>query len=166
MSNRAWMPLHIGDYLADTGHLTATEHGAYLLLIMHYWQNGCLPENERIIARIAKLSPEQWEESRDMLAMLFGPGWTVGIDTSAHRTLNGRAVARKAIPLDVKRAAVDRDGYRCVYCGDENGPFDYDHRLPIARGGENTIENVCVSCRYCNRAKGILTAEEWMGVLQ
>ncbi|MGR9149621.1 YdaU family protein [Rhizobium leguminosarum] len=76
MSNRAWMPLHIADYLADTGHLTATEHGAYLLLIMHYWQNGCLPENERIISRIAKLSPEQWEESRDMLAMLFGPGWT------------------------------------------------------------------------------------------
>ncbi|SFH52820.1 DUF1376 domain-containing protein [Ensifer sp. OV372] len=76
MSNRAWMPLHIADYLADTGHLTATEHGAYMLLIMHYWQNGALPENERVIARIAKLSPEQWEESRDMLAMLFGPGWT------------------------------------------------------------------------------------------
>lgn len=75
MSNRAWMPLHIADYLADTGHLTATEHGAYLLLIMHYWQNGALPENERLIARIAKLSLEQWEESRDMLAMLFGPGW-------------------------------------------------------------------------------------------
>ncbi|TAV98485.1 DUF1376 domain-containing protein [Rhizobium ruizarguesonis] len=76
MSNRAWMPLHIADYLADTGHLTATEHGAYLLLIMHYWQNGSLPENERVIARIAKLSPEQWDESREMLAMLFGPGWT------------------------------------------------------------------------------------------
>lgn len=76
MSNRAWMPLHIADYLADTGHLTATEHGAYLLLIMHYWQNGRLPENERVIARIAKLTTEQWEESRDMLAMLFGPGWS------------------------------------------------------------------------------------------
>lgn len=76
MSNRAWMPLHIADYLADTGHLTAAEHGAYLLLIMHYWQNGHLPENERVIARIAKLTAEQWEESRDMLAMLFGPSWT------------------------------------------------------------------------------------------
>lgn len=76
MSNRAWMPLHIADYLADTGHLTATEHGAYLLLIMHYWQNGSLPENERVIARIAKLTTDQWEESRDILAMLFGPDWT------------------------------------------------------------------------------------------
>jgi uncharacterized protein YdaU (DUF1376 family) len=76
MSNRAWMPLHIADYLSDTGHLTAAEHGAYLLLIMHYWQNGSLPENERVIARIAKLSPEQWDESRDILAILFGPGWT------------------------------------------------------------------------------------------
>lgn len=76
MSNRAWMPLHIGDYLADTGHLTVAEHGAYLLLIMHYWQNGSLPENERLIARIARMSASQWEESRDVLAMLFGPGWT------------------------------------------------------------------------------------------
>lgn len=76
MTNRAWMPLHIADYLADTGHLTATEHGAYLLLIMHYWQNGSLPQNERVIARIAKLTQDQWEESRDILAMLFGPGWT------------------------------------------------------------------------------------------
>ncbi|MBB3453916.1 uncharacterized protein YdaU (DUF1376 family) [Rhizobium sp. BK313] len=76
MSNRAWMPLHIADYLADTGHLTAAEHGAYLLMIMHYWQNGGLPDNERLIARIAKLSADQWEESRDVLAMLFGDGWS------------------------------------------------------------------------------------------
>lgn len=76
MSNRAWMPLHIADYLADTGHLSATEHGAYLLLIMHYWQKGNLPEDERLIARIAKLDSAQWDDSRAVLAMLFGPGWT------------------------------------------------------------------------------------------
>lgn len=69
------MPLHIADYLADTGHLTASEHGAYLLLIMHYWQNGHLPENERLIARIAKMDAVQWGESREILMMLFGDGW-------------------------------------------------------------------------------------------
>lgn len=76
MSNRAWMPLHITDYLADTGHLNAAEHGAYLMLIMHYWQNGSLPADERLLARLARMSKAEWEESRDVLAMLFGPNWT------------------------------------------------------------------------------------------
>lgn len=76
MSNRAWMPLHIDDYLSDTAHLSGAEHGAYLLLIMHYWQNGCLPANERLIARIARMDAGQWEESRDILAMLFAENWT------------------------------------------------------------------------------------------
>lgn len=76
MSNRAWMPLHITDYLADTGHLNAAEHGAYLMLIMHYWQNGSLPADERLLARLARMSKDEWTESRDVLAMLFGPNWT------------------------------------------------------------------------------------------
>ncbi len=75
MSNRAWMPLHISEYLADTGHLNATEHGAYMLLIMHYWQKGGLPTDERLIARIARLSPDQWADSRDVLADLFLADW-------------------------------------------------------------------------------------------
>jgi len=75
MSHRIWMPLSIVDYLADTGHLSAAEHGAYLLLIMRYWQDGGLPEDERMIARYSKLDATQWAESRDVLAAFFEDGW-------------------------------------------------------------------------------------------
>ncbi|WP_235936087.1 YdaU family protein [Devosia aurantiaca] len=69
------MPLHIENYLADTGHLTAAEHGAYLMLIMHYWREGSLPDDERIIARISRLTASQWAGSRPILAALFREGW-------------------------------------------------------------------------------------------
>lgn len=37
------MPLYVADYIADTTDLTMREHGAYMLLILHYWRRGCLP---------------------------------------------------------------------------------------------------------------------------
>lgn len=75
MTSPVWMPLYVADYLADTGHLTATEHGAYMLLIMRYWQDGGLPDDERLIARYSRMTPEQWNESRDIIAALFDDGW-------------------------------------------------------------------------------------------
>lgn len=75
MSKRPWMPLYAADYLADTGHLTVIEHGAYLLLIMHYWVNDGLPADEGQLRNIAKLSPHNWKKSRETLQKLFEPGW-------------------------------------------------------------------------------------------
>src|SRR5689334_15047713 len=73
--SRPWMPLYVGDYIADTAHLTAAESGAYLHLIMHYWQKGGLPTDERLLARIAKMTTSQWEESRDVIREFFQDGW-------------------------------------------------------------------------------------------
>jgi uncharacterized protein YdaU (DUF1376 family) len=73
--SRPWMPLYVADYLADTGHLSTLEHGAYMLLIMHYWQKGSLPNNDRQLASIARASLEQWSDIRETIAEFFGSGW-------------------------------------------------------------------------------------------
>lgn len=75
MVSRPWMPLYVADYLADTSHLRAAEHGAYLLLIMHYWQNGGLPAEEKKLARIARMSDREWKAARDTLAEFFTGDW-------------------------------------------------------------------------------------------
>lgn len=74
--SRPWMPLYISDYRRDTAHLSAAEHGAYLLLIMRYWEAGNLPTDERQLARIACMTPAEWRKARATVASFFGPGWT------------------------------------------------------------------------------------------
>lgn len=72
---RPWMPLYVADYLADTGHLSTTEHGAYMLLIMHYWQNDGLPADDAKLARIARMPLRDWSKIGATLADFFDDGW-------------------------------------------------------------------------------------------
>lgn len=66
-----WMPLYIGDYLRDTTRLTTVQHGAYFLLIMDYWTNGSLPDNDQILASITKCSDDQWQRIKPAIASKF-----------------------------------------------------------------------------------------------
>ncbi len=72
---RPWMPLYVGDYLGDTGHLTTAQHGAYLLLMMHYWRKGELPDDDRQLAKITKLPLRTWTDYRPVLQQFFHSGW-------------------------------------------------------------------------------------------
>jgi uncharacterized protein YdaU (DUF1376 family) len=62
VSNNLYMPFHPTDYLTDTAYLrTAQEHGAYLLLLINYWQSGNpLPDDDRKLAAIAKVTDAEW----------------------------------------------------------------------------------------------------------
>jgi len=46
-----------------------------------------------------------------------------------------------------------RDGQCCQYCGRTEGPFEIDHVYPKGKGGETTLNNLVVSCYWCNRKK-------------
>jgi uncharacterized protein YdaU (DUF1376 family) len=67
-----YMPLYVADYMADAAHLSTIEHGAYLLLIMTYWQRGePLPNDDKKLARICRLSPLQWKRMKVQILEFF-----------------------------------------------------------------------------------------------
>jgi uncharacterized protein YdaU (DUF1376 family) len=70
--SKAWMPLYIGDYLGDTSHLSQAHHGAYFLLMMHYWQKGMLQASLKHCYAVARAhAPEEQEAVDDVLREFF-----------------------------------------------------------------------------------------------
>lgn len=53
----------------------------------------------------------------------------------------------------------------CAYCGSTE-LIEVDHRIPLDRGGSNTIGNILPACRHCNRRKHRRTEEEFRALLQ
>ena len=72
------------------------------------------------------------------------------------------------IPLNLRRRVLERDGYYCVYCDEDlrDAEIHMDHVIPESKGGPTSYDNLQVTCRKCNLAKGILTESEFMDRLR
>ena len=76
---------------------------------------------------------------------------------------------RTAIPMHVQRAVRERDKNRCAsempgggVCGSEH-QLEFDHRIPVARGGKSTVENIFLRCkRHNDQAARKVFGEEFM----
>ncbi|HKQ57522.1 MAG TPA: HNH endonuclease [Candidatus Eisenbacteria bacterium] len=73
------------------------------------------------------------------------------------------------IPAHVRRAVCARDGCQCTFVGDNGHRCDarrglqYDHVVPLARGGEATVDNIRLLCRTHNQYEAERTyGEEFM----
>ena len=75
-----YMPIYWGDYLGDTQHLTAIEHGGYLLLISHYWRTGSIPNDEVKLSRISRMTMKQWNNHGPTIMEFFPDGKNKRID--------------------------------------------------------------------------------------
>lgn len=52
-------------------------------------------------------------------------------------------------------------GYRCGYCR-RRRRLEMDHKQPISRGGQHTLENIIPACRDCNCEKWTMTYGEYL----
>jgi Holliday junction DNA helicase RuvB len=62
---------------------------------------------------------------------------------------------RLAISSEVRREVWRRDEGKCVKCGSREN-LEFDHILPVSKGGANTARNIELLCEACNRAKSDL----------
>lgn len=70
---------------------------------------------------------------------------------------------KQHIPRNLRERIIERDGRRCVYCDEDlsSAEIHMDHVIPESQGGETTYNNLQVTCRKCNLAKGVLTESEF-----
>lgn len=63
---------------------------------------------------------------------------------------------REYIPNRLRFKILERDGFRCVYCGatGRERKLVMDHIHPVIHGGRSTEENLATACYPCNSAKG------------
>ena len=59
---------------------------------------------------------------------------------------------RERIPEEVRAFVWERDGAQCTRCGAEDD-LQFDHVIPVAKGGGNAIDNIQILCGDCNRQK-------------
>lgn len=59
---------------------------------------------------------------------------------------------RARISSEVKRIVFERDGGACAKCG-ATTDLQFDHIIPVSRGGNSSAANIQVLCGSCNRKK-------------
>lgn len=59
---------------------------------------------------------------------------------------------REKIPQDVMDAVWRRDDGKCVECGSKEN-LEFDHIIPVSKGGASTYRNIQLLCEECNRRK-------------
>lgn len=103
------------------------------------------PVAEGFVSAPDDLEKEQRDNIRLGLhvAGLFKADWGPTNDEPRHRD---------AIPERVRHAVWRRDEGRCIECGARER-LEFDHIIPLSKGGSNTERNLQLLCEDCNRRK-------------
>jgi len=112
---------------------------------------GCFPFGNEIEIRISGRASGRYIFDHDSTKAVAI--WEVAIG-KANQTIveKNEAKKRRHIPRDIRQRVWQKYGGRCADC-DADTYLEFDHIVPVAKGGSNSEENVQLLYRNCNLAK-------------
>jgi len=143
----------------------AIEHNEYLieLLSTGSFPDGSPLDDERRIffeREVEVLDPQQYPESIpkdivDMQCNVFGhicPVIFVGENFTETAEIRRRG---RYIPFKIKMRVIRRDNYTCQICEKHlrDDEVEFDHIIPVSKGGSTEEDNIQLTCYECNRDK-------------
>lgn len=102
--HKQWFPFDVGLYLKNTGRLTTQQHGAYLLLMLSYWEEGAIPDNAATLQHICRCNADAMHDVLHVLEkhfLLVDGEWV-------HETMDALKIDQHSKYLKRKEAAQKR----------------------------------------------------------
>jgi len=109
---------------------------------------------------ISEFSPEYYPDDvpeifQDGECSIFGHICPVFFAAEAMTETSEERRRGRYIPFKVKMRVVRRDNYTCQHCSVhlQDDEVEFDHKIPVARGGSSEEHNIRLTCFDCNREK-------------
>ena len=95
------------------------------------------------------------EEIRDCKCSVFGHICPVVFNAEKITETTELRRSGRYIPFKTKMRIVRRDNYTCQSCGKHllDNEVEFDHNIPVAKGGSSEEQNIRLTCFDCNRSK-------------
>lgn len=121
--------------------------------------------------RLAKVSARYWKKRAEIQEYMRGylhEHYSANKQTYITKSKKRSALKRSrgSYTREELLRVLSAQRFRCYYCatpiGPERSQHSPDHKTPLARGGSNTIDNICCTCQPCNKSKGAKTESEFL----
>lgn len=114
-------------------HMRAVAGSERSIETANYWRN---------LVDILSMNKNEWGYNVNAEVVFYTPSNPMPYERTT----------REPIPESIRSQVWRRDGGKCVEC-ESTQNLQFDHIIPVSKGGATTVENLQILCRQCNLSK-------------
>lgn len=124
------------------------------------------PENVEKQKEAVRLATKAWRQNNATHRKAYEKAYRTANpeiyrDADARKRAKRREAPGRFAKADIA-ALLETQAGLCAYCSEDiTAGFHIDHKMPLARGGTNWPDNLCLACAPCNQSKHTKTVEEF-----